>query len=565
MTNSILFRLAGVMAIILLITAGNLTYGYGSGVSGRTLKGPSPGCTCHTGSTNSAVSLTISGPTTLSTGQTGNYQVLMTYNSTISAGGMNIAASNGTLLNSDGMLKVVSGELTQPSARTGTTSLTWNFKYTAPAAAGIQTLYATGCAIKSVWNNASNFSVNVTGGATINLLTPVTGTNWTVGTVKNITWFSSSVTNVKLEYSTDNGSVWSTIVDSTPAAAAAYAWTVPNTPSTQCLIRISDASNASLNSVSNPFTIVYVPSAINVSATWPLTVDGTPLTVGNISAGTLDTSSASTNIKGFLGHTFFATSPAGLLLGATGPTNYPADGTGTTADNAFTGLSNGTTPRYVQFTISPAAGYNMKIDSLSFQACQNAVSGTMNVAAGYSTDGTNFITFNGNGRAGDPLSSTAGSFSTFGSSPSSLTIPDGGTLTVRIIIWRKASSTAAKTAVIIANAFISGYTTPVTSLGNEQLSAPKNFLLSQNYPNPFNPTTKIDYQVPVDAKVIMEVYNITGQKVSELVNQQQSAGYYTLDFGASTLSSGVYFYRMIAKDVVTGNISSSIRKMILLK
>ena len=98
-----------------------------------------------------------------------------------------------------------------------------------------------------------------------------------------------------------------------------------------------------------------------------------------------------------------------------------------------------------------------------------------------------------------------------------------------------------------------------------EIALPKNFELSQNYPNPFNPTTKIDYQVPVDAKVILEVYNITGQKVIELVNQDQSAGYYTVDFGSSKISSGVYIYRLVASDKATGNNFSSIKKMMLLK
>ena len=98
-----------------------------------------------------------------------------------------------------------------------------------------------------------------------------------------------------------------------------------------------------------------------------------------------------------------------------------------------------------------------------------------------------------------------------------------------------------------------------------EVAIPKDFAVSQNYPNPFNPSTKIDYQVPVDAKVIMEVYNIAGQKVIELVNQQMSAGYYTVDFGASKLSSGVYIYRLTASDLTTGNNFSSIKKMMLLK
>jgi hypothetical protein len=104
-----------------------------------------------------------------------------------------------------------------------------------------------------------------------------------------------------------------------------------------------------------------------------------------------------------------------------------------------------------------------------------------------------------------------------------------------------------------------------SSVEAAEVAIPKDFAVSQNYPNPFNPSTKIDYQVPVDAKVILEVYNIAGQKVIELVNQEQSAGYYTVDFGASKLSSGVYIYRLAASDKATGNNFSSIKKMMLLK
>ena len=95
---------------------------------------------------------------------------------------------------------------------------------------------------------------------------------------------------------------------------------------------------------------------------------------------------------------------------------------------------------------------------------------------------------------------------------------------------------------------------------------PKSFSISQNYPNPFNPTTKIDYQVPTDARVILEVYNIAGQKVAELVNKDQSAGFYTVNFGgAGNLSSGVYIYKMTASDKATGSNFSAIKKMMLLK
>jgi hypothetical protein len=95
---------------------------------------------------------------------------------------------------------------------------------------------------------------------------------------------------------------------------------------------------------------------------------------------------------------------------------------------------------------------------------------------------------------------------------------------------------------------------------------PMNFAISQNYPNPFNPSTKINYQVPNDARVILEVYNIAGQKVAALVNQDQAAGYYTVDFGTTgKLASGTYIYRMTASDKATGKNFTETKKMMLLK
>jgi hypothetical protein len=98
------------------------------------------------------------------------------------------------------------------------------------------------------------------------------------------------------------------------------------------------------------------------------------------------------------------------------------------------------------------------------------------------------------------------------------------------------------------------------------ITLPKNFELSQNYPNPFNPTTKINYSLPNDSKVTLEVYNIIGERVAQLVNQEQSAGYYVVNFGTSSnnISSGIYIYKLTAVDN-TGMNFSSIKKMMLLK
>ncbi len=89
--------------------------------------------------------------------------------------------------------------------------------------------------------------------------------------------------------------------------------------------------------------------------------------------------------------------------------------------------------------------------------------------------------------------------------------------------------------------------------------APSSFSLSQNYPNPFNPTTSINYQLAVNSFVTLKVYDVLGNEVASLVNEQKPAGEYKVDFDASGLGSGFYFYVLKA-----GNFVQS-RKMLLLK
>ena len=98
------------------------------------------------------------------------------------------------------------------------------------------------------------------GAPNISLISPNGGENWFVGSQHSITWNSPGVNNVKIEYTTNNGTTWNTVVSSTPASAGTYAWTIPATPSTQCKVKISDANNPSINDESNAiFSIVVVP------------------------------------------------------------------------------------------------------------------------------------------------------------------------------------------------------------------------------------------------------------------------------------------------------------------
>ena len=94
---------------------------------------------------------------------------------------------------------------------------------------------------------------------------------------------------------------------------------------------------------------------------------------------------------------------------------------------------------------------------------------------------------------------------------------------------------------------------------NISVEIPSVFSLSQNYPNPFNPTTNIQFGVPKNSLVTIKVYDLLGREVAVLLNEQKQAGTYQVDFNASSLSSGVYFYRMQAGTF------ADIKRMVVIK
>jgi hypothetical protein len=95
------------------------------------------------------------------------------------------------------------------------------------------------------------------------------------------------------------------------------------------------------------------------------------------------------------------------------------------------------------------------------------------------------------------------------------------------------------------------------------IGKPIDFKISQNYPNPSNPKSKIDYQIPIDGKVTIAMYDIVGREVLRLINESKEAGYYTAEFDGTNLASGVYFYRIIAEG--EGQSFSKTLKMVLVK
>ncbi len=110
----------------------------------------------------------------------------------------------------------------------------------------------------------------------------------------------------------------------------------------------------------------------------------------------------------------------------------------------------------------------------------------------------------------------------------------------------------------------------LTDVRENDLTAPGEFALRQNYPNPFNPSTRIEYALPAQSHVSIKIYNLLGQEVASLVDEEQSGGHHATEWnGRSTnglaMSSGVYFYRVEAKQKGGQLQFTSVRKMVLMK
>jgi hypothetical protein len=113
----------------------------------------------------------------------------------------------------------------------------------------------------------------------------------------------------------------------------------------------------------------------------------------------------------------------------------------------------------------------------------------------------------------------------------------------------------------VINEYKSNFST-ITNVENDlSTSIPSEYKLYQNYPNPFNSSTVITYHLPIKDFVTLKIYNILGNEVATLVNEEKPAGIYQVNFDSNlyNLASGVYFYRLTAKNY------SDTKKLLLIK
>ena len=107
---------------------------------------------------------------------------------------------------------------------------------------------------------------------------------------------------------------------------------------------------------------------------------------------------------------------------------------------------------------------------------------------------------------------------------------------------------------------IGGDSNFITDIKSQNFLTPGDYILYQNYPNPFNPTTNISYELRKSSKVLVVIYDILGKEMFKLINKFQPAGNYEIEFNASGMTSGIYFYSLIIDNNVTDT-----KKMILIR
>jgi len=477
----------------------------------------------------------------------------------------------------------------------------------------------------------------VPGQGTIQVNTPNGGEDWLVGSQHNVTWSSSNVTNVKIEYSTNNGSTWLNVVSSAPAASGSYSWTIPNTPSTECLVRIRDVGNAAIFDVSdNTFSI---SSAINVTAPnggedwtvgeqhnvtwtsenvinvkieystddgngWLDVVDSVPAASGSYSwtipnspsaQSLVRISDASNALVNDISDSAFTISAAVTVTAPNGGEVWifgdQQNITWTSQDVANVKIEystdNGNAWLDVVASVPAASGsYSWTIPNAPSSQCLVRISDASNAAANDVSD-ANFtifipsVTITAPNGGENWLVGTDHDITFTRQEVSFVKIEystDNGSVWIEVVAsapaifgrydWTIPNTPSTQCLVRISDADneeindISDNTFTIeegVSVEYLKSGIPKEYSLNQNYPNPFNPSTKIRFDLPNQEQIIIDVFNQIGEKVATILNSNLSAGYYEVEFDASNLPSGLYFYRILSGDF------TQTKKMILIK
>lgn len=387
--------------------------------------------------------------------------------------------------------------------------------------------------------------------------------------MSNITWTSANIDDVKLEFSPDNGVNWTTIVASTPASTGSFSWTIPEIPSTTCMVRVSNVLNAAMNSLSGVFAISIPIPEYNISHLHQNDASGVSLDTGKV----VIIKGIVTVANEFNSPSFLQDSTGGLAVFGRGAGNFSSlisrgdyvkvtgkvvNYNGLTEINPvieFQKLDSGIVVEPTAVTISDILGQTwgssellegklLKLTGLSLVSQVSVWAGNTNYVITDGIDSMQIRITTGTNLVGQPA-------------------PLNALFNVTAVLSQYKTTPP----------YSSGYqlmprTTDdiviTTGVESENISL-ADFCLGQNYPNPFNPSTTISFVLPRESNVKLDVFSSLGEQVASLLEGNYGTGRHSVKFDASGLVSGIYFYKLTASPADGSKGFTELKKLVLLK
>ena len=406
--------------------------------------------------------------------------------------------------------------------------------------------------VSDTTNTSTSVNLFTISGSTISITSPNGGEIWKVGEVDTIKWTSTSLANAKIEFTTNNGTTWTTIAASAPAPINFYLWKIPNTLSLNCKVRLSDAvvpiiisTSANVFTITNPScpglsTIVYGGQTYNT-----ILIGNQCWLKENLNVGTRISGLQEQANNGIVEKYCYNNDPAncniyGGLYRWAEAVQYQNGATNNSSPNPpYSGHILGICP----------TGWHLP-DSVEFSILSTAVNNNANSlkALGEGSGigvGTNLSGFT------SLLSGTYypdGSFSLLGLDDFFISSKEADPLnSVYLTLVSDFSDIFIRRNLKTYGHSVRCINDIITSINNKDIpELPKGYSLLQNYPNPFNPSTTISYQLPTNSHITIKIFDAIGNEIATLVNESKPAGSYEVKFNGSKLSSGVYFYQMKA-------------------
>jgi hypothetical protein len=379
---------------------------------------------------------------------------------------------------------------------------------------------------------------------------PNGGENWQVGTNQSIVWNSSNVGLVNIDYTTDNGSSWLNIINDYDAGIGSYSWTIPNTPSIQCKVKITDNANSNISDQSNSvFTINALPEP-ELSLLYP---NGGEQFAPNDTVH-IQWQHSLINVINLEFSDDNGATWSDIIMG------FPADSNlyiwiiepGISSSQCLIKICDFENPQFCDesdsvFTITPSYSITVLIPN----GGEVWLHGT-----------TEDITWNSENVLNVKIELSLNNGTSWS------TIKDS-TLSNGIYSWLVNVPQPSLQSLIrisdVSDENIVDHSDDVFAIDivpgveDEFSGIPDSYKLLQNYPNPFNPKTKIYYGVPQTGYVELAVYDLLGNEIVKLISEEKEAGYHNVTFDASDYNSGIYFYRLTAGKFTTT------KKMVILK